>query len=399
MTSSLDEAVDFGVRRPREARSANAAAVLRYLLAHGPTSRVDLAAGIGLTQGPVTRIVALLLELGLVREESAQPLATGRGRPPVPVAIVPDAWHFISAHVGLTQVTVARVDLAGTVLQERRAEHGGHPAAIAEQVSDLVAALREIHPSPVLGVGAVVGGWVDAEAGVVRRHDGLGWHDVPVGALLSEKLGEEVCVESAVRSHALADMIYGLMPGRSDFVHIFIGNVIEVASVIDGRVLRGLDGFGGDLSSWLLTDDDGHAARAADLLSDYVVRASAQREGLIPEDCTFEELVELAQSDARVSGRLNDLLADRARRAAPLIAGVASMMAPSAVVVSSGVVATPPAVAALESEYRRLMEGRPRPALRVLPHYRTALAIAGAAVALERVLLADPLFTARAPAR
>ncbi|MDV9169771.1 helix-turn-helix domain-containing protein, partial [Streptomyces sp. W16] len=51
-----------------DVRRRNLALVLRYLDAHGPCARTEVAAGTGLVHASVTALVAELIDRGLVRE-------------------------------------------------------------------------------------------------------------------------------------------------------------------------------------------------------------------------------------------------------------------------------------------------------------------------------------------
>ena len=380
---------EFGARRPREARSANVGAVLRFLLAHGPTSRVGLANGIGLTQGPVTRIASLLIERGLVTEGRPLQPASARGRPRVPIEINSEAWQMLSVHVGYTQVAVWRVDFKGRVLEEQAVEHSGGPEEVVRAITELCEEFEMHDTTRLLGVGVVVGGWVDSRAGIVRRHPAMGWNDVPLVAMLEAALRRRVVLESAARAHALADMLYGTAAGEPDFIHFFIGNVIEMAMVVDGQVLSAPSGYGGDLSHWIIAGDDGQALRADNAISGLVAREAARTDGLIPPTGSYEDLVSLALSKDTGSERAKQLIAGLARSAAHLVAGVSKTLPTPMVIVSSGVVAIPEAIDSLTQEFERLMSGYPLPELMVSRQYRHQLAAGGAAVVMEHALTHD----------
>lgn len=387
---------DFGVQRPQIARLANVSAVMRYILAHGPTSRVDLATGIGLTQGPMTRIVSTLLRQGLVREAEAQPAASGRGRPRVPIAINPDAMHIIAVHIGILQVTVSRVDLAGGVVASVSRDHQATVASVVEMSVQLCTEFIALQEVPILGVGVSIGGWIDAEAGVVRRSELLHWNEVPLRDMLEERLGQTVLLESTVRSHAVADMLYGAVANTSNFLHVFIGNVIELATVVDGRVLTGINGFGGNLAAWRIDDGLGDSQHAIDVISDTAVRDIARREGLIPKGGTYEELLELSDSEDPRALRARRLVVERARRSARLLTSLAFAFGPQEIVVSSHGIISRDATKALQQEFDFLMDRYPRPTLTFSQNWQSAVATGGAAVVLDRAL-SDYLLLQPAP--
>src|SRR5690625_1204500 len=135
----------FGTHKPQKAGVANTSAVMRYLLREGPTSRVDLATGVGLTQGPITRIVTDLLERGLVQEAGTALKMGGRGRPRIPIRINHDALHVVSVHIGVLQVTVSRVNLSGGVVKSHSREHHGELKAVIRTITGLCEKLMTVN--------------------------------------------------------------------------------------------------------------------------------------------------------------------------------------------------------------------------------------------------------------
>src|SRR5688500_14713756 len=66
------------VLRPKEARTLNSALVLRLLRTDGRLSRAEIARNTGLSEGTVSRIVAELIDRGLVVEDGAENSTGGR---------------------------------------------------------------------------------------------------------------------------------------------------------------------------------------------------------------------------------------------------------------------------------------------------------------------------------
>lgn len=74
-----------------DVRRRNLALVLRYLDAHGPCARTEVATGTGLVHATVTALVTELIDRGLVAEAGSVPSA-GRGRPRRLLRVTPSAW-------------------------------------------------------------------------------------------------------------------------------------------------------------------------------------------------------------------------------------------------------------------------------------------------------------------
>ncbi len=119
--------------------------------------------------------------------------------------------HVIALDVGGTAMKAALTGPDGALLHRaRRAtgrEHG--PGAVVEAILDFAAELRA-HGIAHLGesasaAGVSVPGIVDTEHGIAVYAANLGWRDVPLRALLSERLGLPVALGHDVRSGGLAE--------------------------------------------------------------------------------------------------------------------------------------------------------------------------------------------------
>ncbi|WP_199521377.1 ROK family protein [Jiangella anatolica] len=95
-------------------------------------------------------------------------------------------------------------------------------------------------------VGVVVPGIVDEAAGVAVHAENLGWRDVPLRSLLSERLGCPVAVGHDVRAGGMAEHRLGACRGERNAVFLPVGTGIAAALILDGRVFAG-DGYAGEL--------------------------------------------------------------------------------------------------------------------------------------------------------
>jgi len=373
------------VLRHGEVRSTNASAVFRLLLADGPAPRSHIARDVGLTQGAVTRIVADLGAAGLVAENEQLPNTT-RGRPRVPVRVVPQSRMIVGVHIGFHLVHAALTDLHGQPLQSRQVEHTGSVADVLDLCSELIVELSERATSPLLGVGVITGGRVDPRAGVVRRHDVLDWAEVPLAARLAESTGAEVLVETSARAHSLADLLHGKARGHQNFAHIFVGHVVEAALVLDGRLHVGPSGLGGSLERWVMNDGTGRAVEARELVGDSAVITRAQEVGIAAPRSVFEDLIALSESGTHDAQKAIRLLHERAYHVGTLTASLANLVDISLVIFSSGVVALDSSVPHVRQGLIAARGGLPIPEIRTEANTDETLTRAASAVVLESVL-------------
>ena len=223
---------------PAQARAHNRAVVLGRLFHAGPVSRADLARATGLTRVTVSEIVADLLTDGLVAELGIRP--QGRvGKPATLVGLRGTEHHIVAVDLQrLSSVRGAVLDLTGAVVAETTADlHGLTGPAALTAVEDFLRSALATASEKVLGVGIGTPGVVDEDGTVVEAAN-LGWHDLPLAALLTDSLGVGVHVANDANAGALAGFSYG-GASSSGFVDVMVGEGVGAGLVLDGNLLRG----------------------------------------------------------------------------------------------------------------------------------------------------------------
>jgi predicted NBD/HSP70 family sugar kinase len=369
--------------------------VLRAVLDHGPVARSSVARAARLSAASVSGVVASLLDLGLVREvpEAAGP--PGIGRPHVPLDIETDDVAVVGAHVAVPCVTVGLLDLRGRVIAERRDPHGRRdPAGVLEALVSGVAAVRREHGGGrrILGLGLATGGWVDAAKGVIVEHVPLGWRDVPVGAVLAEATGLPVGVDSNSRALLKAEQLFGDVArrARASAVHLFVGNVVDVAFAAGGIVHRGPRSAAGAVAHLPIEGCAqvcacGRTGCLQAAVSEQALVRRALAAGLIDRP-DFRALL-----DAALGGRAEAvaMFEERARLVGRAAALLLDLFDPEVlVVVEAGANRLPGCLATLRSEAAARSSAGAANAIRTTSFPANVLAVAGGAVALDRVYAA-----------
>ncbi|OPG09940.1 sugar kinase [Streptomyces sp. GKU 895] len=161
--------------------------------------------------------------------------------------------HVIALDVGGTGMKAALVGPSGELLHQARRATGRErgPDAVVEGILDFAAELRaygaEHLGEPASAAGVAVPGIVDAERGVAVYAANLGWRDVPLRALLTERLGIPVALGHDVRTGGLAEGRIGAGQGADRFFFVPLGTGIAGAIGIGGRVEAGAHGFAGEI--------------------------------------------------------------------------------------------------------------------------------------------------------
>jgi glucokinase len=162
--------------------------------------------------------------------------------------------HVIALDVGGTGMKAALVGASGELLHQARRATGRErgPDAVVEGILDFAADLRaygaEHLGEPASAAGVAVPGIVDAEHGIAAYAANLGWRDVPLRALLTERLaGVPVALGHDVRTGGLAEGRIGAGRGADRFLFVPLGTGIAGAIGIAGRVEAGAHGFAGEI--------------------------------------------------------------------------------------------------------------------------------------------------------
>lgn len=160
---------------------------------------------------------------------------------------------IVAVDVGGTTTAVGVVTPDGDVLHEAHVPtHHRGPGTAEETIVELVAAAlrvaRERAASPI-GIGVGVPGPVDARAGVIGD---LVPHvpelaGRPLGGVLSTRFELPAFVDNDVNALALAEWTFGAARGARSLVVLAAGTGFGSGIVLDGRLIRGVLGYAGEL--------------------------------------------------------------------------------------------------------------------------------------------------------
>ncbi|MEU5584531.1 ROK family protein [Streptomyces chrestomyceticus] len=170
--------------------------------------------------------------------------------------------HVIALDVGGTGMKAALAGADGTLLHEARRPTGRErgPEAVVASILDFAEELRETgrqrFGSTAAAAGVAVPGIVDDARGIAAYSANLGWRDVPLRALLSERLGGvPVALGHDVRTGGLAEGRIGAGRGADRFLFVPLGTGIAGAIGIEGRIEAGAHGSAGEIGHIVVRPD------------------------------------------------------------------------------------------------------------------------------------------------
>lgn len=232
---------------PRLLRALNDRAALELLLSRGPLTRAQLGEMTGLSKVTASQLVERLEERGLVCRVGEQ--AGGRGPNAQLYNVTPGSAHVIGVDVGPYRVIAACADITGAVvgrveLSVRDTDdpvgvvHGAVVEAATRAGTDMTSIRRVVLGTP---------GVVDPTTGdIAYAWDLPRWHRGLLGAL-REDLSTPVVFGNDVNLAAVAEAHTGAAKGVADFVLIWAGRGVGLATVLGGRVHHGSSGAAGEI--------------------------------------------------------------------------------------------------------------------------------------------------------
>ncbi|MEI8240820.1 MAG: ROK family protein, partial [Actinomycetota bacterium] len=155
--------------------------------------------------------------------------------------------------VGGTKCLGVVLDPTGAIIAQHRVATPKGPDAI---IDALVEVARALGPFDSIGIGV---------PGLVTRHGTLraapnlvGIHDFEVARLVSDRLGVPVEADNDATCAAVAEWKMGAGRGADEMTMVTLGTGIGGGIVTGGRLLRGANGFAGEIGHMVI-DPDGIA--------------------------------------------------------------------------------------------------------------------------------------------
>ncbi|MGO3033288.1 MAG: ROK family transcriptional regulator, partial [Microbacterium gubbeenense] len=230
-------------------RRANLGEILRLVHHRGPLSRAALTQETGLNRSTIGGLVTTLAENGLVSEENPDP--TRRVGRPSPTVVATEGILAVAVNPEVDALEIGAVGFGGVVRARTRQETDLvlAPEEVAARVAAVVDEWRsgELRDARLLGVGVAVPGLVRASDGIVRNAPHLGWRDVDIASLISERTGLSAAVGNDASLGAVAEWLFGAAQNHDDVIYLNGGpSGIGGGVILGGRSLAGAGGYAGE---------------------------------------------------------------------------------------------------------------------------------------------------------
>ena len=216
-------------------------------------SRSALGSKLGMTRSTIGLLVADLGARGLVLEDG-EARSGSPGRPSQVVHPNPAGLAVITAEIAVDSLAVGVVGVGGQFLNRLRVERQPNRLSVDRTIADLAELIGAVSSS--LPTNCLISGIGIAIYGVVRRSDGLvhfapnlEWRDVPLGTLISNRLGLNlpVAIANDADLGALAEHTRGAGVGIDHLLYLSSEVGVGGGLIIEGRPLVGASGCAGEV--------------------------------------------------------------------------------------------------------------------------------------------------------
>lgn len=261
--------------------------------------------------------------------------------------------YAFGVDVGGTTVKLGLFDVQGSLLDkwEIPTVTENHGEAILPDVAKSILAKLEERGIPegdVAGIGIGVPGPVDRNGCLVGRAVNLGWESFDIPKTLGAYIKVPVKAANDANVAAFGEMWQGGGKGYENMVAVTLGTGVGGGIIVDGRLLAGATGAGGEIGHLHLQDDETESCncRNRGCLEQYasatgIVRlakrrlaeddkASSLREGEISAKSVFDAVKAGDQVAGEIAQRFGDYLGKG-------LAIVAAVVNPEVFVIGGGV--------------------------------------------------------------
>ena len=232
---------------PSLLRELNDRAALDLLLGGELLTRSQISEHTGVSKVTVSQMLTRLEERGLVAIAGEQ--AGGRGPNAALYSVVPSSAYVAGLYMESDLVSAAVADVTGRRVAEASLDPNGadDPVELVRGAVEQACAGAGVEVARLSALVIGSPGVVDPQTGDPSLAVNLpAWHEGALAALRGV-LHKPVVIENDVNLAAMAERAAGAAAGADDFVLVWIGGGLGVATILGGRLHRGTAGAAGEI--------------------------------------------------------------------------------------------------------------------------------------------------------
>jgi predicted NBD/HSP70 family sugar kinase len=218
---------------------------LALLRAHGPLSRAELAAKLGLSRPALTEITRTLAESGYIEEHGIG--GNARGQPKINLRLRARAACVVGVFIQKDQIRLLAVDMTGQPLgEDSLGVTPEDPEFACELITTRIDQLLRRHGiarKRLLAVGVGMTGFFVGDGDRVWPPVEMArWREFPLKSTLEQRLKLKVYLENDGNVAALAEYMKGAGRRFKSFLYVYLAYGVGGGFVQGGRIFAGAHG-------------------------------------------------------------------------------------------------------------------------------------------------------------
>lgn len=170
--------------------------------------------------------------------------------------------YAIGIDVGGTSIKWGLVDENGKVYKTDFLETGPNQSQdyigeeLAKRINEYISN-SGVSKSEIVGIGIGAPGSINPEEGVVMYSNNLNWEDFPLAKIIEKSVGLPTKITNDANAATLGEVKFGAGKRYSSAVMLTLGTGVGGGIVIDGKLIEGNKGGGGELGHTVVEIDNG----------------------------------------------------------------------------------------------------------------------------------------------
>jgi glucokinase-like ROK family protein len=242
---------------PTSGKEINQFRVLNLLRLFPGISRSEIVGRTSLSKATVSTIVSELINEELVHEVGTGIQPASAGRRPVKLRLNGRIRLSIGIELTGSECIAALTDLYSEPLDIVR--YPMAESSVDTSMKILVEAINQLlqgyNATRLLGVQIGVPGPVDANRQRVAQAENIGWFDVPLGPMLTERISQPVTVVKRQNAGAVGEYWHGIGKGHDNLLYVSLGVGIGCGIIIRGDLYEGANGSAGEIGHMTVVPD------------------------------------------------------------------------------------------------------------------------------------------------
>ena len=228
--------------------------ILNIIQKQGPITKKKLQDTANMKLTTLNRVMNTLEDTKIIMEYG-ESKSTG-GRKAIEYDVSQIGFYVIGIDISRTYVKLILTNMKLSILKREEffMDESYSPEKTVEKIAFIIEQMLlelSIKNNEVLGIGLGTVGPIDREKGIIlnpRNFFNSNWVNVPIKAMIKERLGIPCFIDNGANAAVLAEYLYGKDKNFKNIVYIHCGIGLRSAIVTDGIIIRAMnnreDAFG-----------------------------------------------------------------------------------------------------------------------------------------------------------